>query len=511
MSDTLTKWMLPCAPILAAGVAIVAYHSGLPVEASVCAWVASLCALWWIFECLHIAVVGLVPLVVFPATGILSESVVARSYGHPMILLLMGGFFLSAAMENVGAHRRVALTMVKFVGGGSGRRLVLAFMLATGGLSMWISNTAAALMMVPIALAVLKQASDTALRVPLLLGIAYSASIGGMSTPIGTPPNVMFMGQIEKLFGIRYGFGSWMMVALPIVCVLLPVAWLWITRGLPDGGKLHVPDPGPWRTSEVRVLGALVVTALAWIFRAGPGGGWSAWLPTLANGESLIGDTTIAIAAAMFMFICPAGDPPEAPINLADDSRTPEVTDDADRPRDKKSLAYKHPAVALIATSSTLSPRLLSWSAAARIHWGILLMFGGGLALAEGFEATGLSAAIGQKLAIFSGAPPLLVILAVCLLITFLTEITSSTATATLMLPILGELAVATNLPPESVMIAGTISASCAFMLPVATAPNVIVFAAGGIKTTEMARNGLVLNFIAAFVIAGICHLMLVR
>lgn len=487
--DILTRAMLPGGPIIALLLAIVTHRSGLPVEAAICAATAALCAIWWIFECANIAVVGLVPLVIFPVTGVLNESETARAYGHPMILLLMAGFFLSAAMENVGAHRRVALTMVKWVGGGSGPRLVLAFMLATGGLSMWISNTAAALMMVPIALAVLKQSDAPALRVPLLLGIAYSASIGGMSTPIGTPPNVMFMGQIEQLFGVRYGFGAWMMVAMPIVVVLLPAVWWWITRGLraatsESDQRLTVPDPGPWRTSEIRVLSVLLVTALAWIFRAGPGGGWAGLLPnTTASGNSLIGDTTVAVASALFLFLCPAGDP--------------ESSDEAE------------PQTGLRREVPSISPRLLSWSAASQIHWGILLMFGGGLALAAGFEGTGLSAAIGRQLTIFSDAPPWLVILVVCLLITFLTEITSSTATATLMLPILGELAIATGMKPESVMIAGTISASCAFMLPVATAPNVIVFAAGGIKTGEMARNGFVINLFAAVLIAAVTYMML--
>ena len=493
--DILTKAMLPGGPIVALLIAIVTHRSGLPVEAAICAGTAALCAMWWIFECANIAVVGLVPLVIFPVTGVLNETETARAYGHPMILLLMAGFFLSAAMENVGAHRRVALTMVKWVGGGSGPRLVLAFMLATGGLSMWISNTAAALMMVPIALAVLKQSDAPTLRVPLLLGIAYSASIGGMSTPIGTPPNVMFMGQIEQLFGIRYGFGQWMMVAMPIVIVLLPAVWWWITRGLRASTseaiqRLSVPDPGPWRTSEVRVLTVLLVTALAWIFRAGPGGGWAGQLPTTAaNGNTMIGDTTVAVASALFLFLCPAGDP----------EPTGEATDQATAAAET-GLRREVPSI---------SPRLLSWSAASQIHWGILLMFGGGLALAAGFEGTGLSAAIGRQLTIFSDAPPWLVILAVCLLITFLTEITSSTATATLMLPILGELAIATGMKPESVMIAGTISASCAFMLPVATAPNVIVFAAGGIKTGEMARNGFVINLFAALLIAAVTYIML--
>lgn len=493
--DILTKTMLPGGPIVALVLAIVTHRSGLPVEAAICAGTATLCAIWWIFECANIAVVGLVPLVIFPATGVLGEANTAKAYGHPMILLLMAGFFLSAAMENVGAHRRVALTMVKWVGGGSGPRLVLAFMLATGGLSMWISNTAAALMMVPIALAVLKQSSSAELRVPLLLGIAYSASIGGMSTPIGTPPNVMFMGQIEQLFGIRYGFGAWMMVALPIVAVLVPAVWWWITRHLRSGAgnaneRLSVPEPGAWRPSEVRVLLVLLVTALAWIFRAGPAGGWSGLLPTTAaDGSSLIGDATIAVASALFLFLCPAGDP--EPSGDANGQSSVEG---------QTGLRREVPSI---------SPRLLSWAAASKIHWGILLMFGGGLALAAGFEATGLSAAIGRQLTIFRDAPPWLVVLMVCLLITFLTEITSSTATATLMLPILGELAIATGMKPESVMVAGTISASCAFMLPVATAPNVIVFAAGGIKTSEMARNGFLINLVAAATITAVTYKML--
>lgn len=488
MIDRLRRWLLPGAPLLAILLAIVVYLGGLPAKAAICAAAAALCALWWIFECMPIAVVGLVPLAVFPTTGILTEADVAGAYGHPMILLLMAGFFLSAAMENVGAHRRVALTMVHLVGGASGRRLVLAFMLATGGLSMWISNTAATLMMVPIALAVLSQSQAPALRGPLLLGIAYSASVGGMSTPIGTPPNLIFMGQIEALFDIRVGFGQWMRVALPIVIVLIPLVWWWVTRGLPSGPKLEVPHPGPWRRSEIRVLSVLGLTALAWIFRTGPYGGWSAWIPWVGDdGQPLIGDTTVAIIAAITMFVCPAGDPP------------------AEQPTDQSGAGSQ----AAAPRPRLLAPRLLEWPRAAKIHWGILLMFGGGVALARGFEASGLSAAIGEQLRVFQAAPPLLIILAVCLLVTFLTEITSSTATSSLMLPILGGLAVATDMTPQSVMIAGTISASCAFMLPVATAPNVIVFAAGGIRTDEMARMGLALNFMAAAVIAVTCWWML--
>lgn len=463
MFDILKRWMLPIGPVIATVVAIVTYRAGLSPPAAICAWVACVCAIWWIFECVHLAVAGLIPLAVFPLTGLLTEGQAAASYGHPMILLLLGGFFLSAAMENVGAHRRIALTMVRWVGGRGGKRIVFAFMLATAALSMWISNTAATLMMLPIALAVLKQANNPSLALPMMLGIAYSASIGGMSTPIGTPPNVMFMGQIEKQFGVDYGFGQWMKVALPIVAILLPSVWWYVTRGVDEGEPVEVPEPGPWRQSEVRVLVAFVFTALAWIFRAGPGGGWSGLL--LADGvdKSFIGDTTVAIIASLFMFLCPRGD--------------------NDRPND----------------------RLLDWSAANQAPWGILIMFGGGLCLAQGFEESGLSAAIGSQLTVFQGAPPWLIIVAVCLIVTFMTEITSSTATASLLLPILGQLAIATGLPPEAVMIPGVISASCAFMLPVATAPNAIVFSAGGIRTYEMARIGLWINLFAAGVISTLC------
>jgi len=473
MLETLKRWMLPLGPVLATLVAIVAYREGLPLAASVCAWVACICASWWIFECVHIAVAGLVPLAVFPALGVLSENEAASAYGHPMILLLLGGFFLSAAMENVGAHRRVALTMVQWVGGRGGKRIVFAFMLATASLSMWISNTAATLMMLPIALAVLAQAKNPTLRVPMLLGIAYAASIGGMSTPIGTPPNVLFIGMLDQQFGIQYSFAQWMRVTLPIVAILLPSVWWLVTRKVDEGEPIVVPAPGPWRTSEVRVLVVFALTAVAWIFRTGPYGGWAAWTPNAMLEKNTIGDMTVVIIASLFLFICPRGGN-----DVADDDG--EVT-----------------------------RTLLDWKCAASAPWGILIMFGGGLCLAQGFETTGLSAVIGSQLSVFASAPPWMVIVGVCLTVTFMTEITSSTATASLMLPILGELAISTGMSPESVMIPGVISASCAFMLPVATAPNAIIFSAGGIRTDEMASIGLVINLFAVVLISAVCFSLL--
>ncbi|MGI9472595.1 MAG: SLC13 family permease, partial [Rubripirellula sp.] len=440
MLDSLSKRMLPLAPLIGLVIAAICYHNGLSFEASCCAWVAIVCALWWIFECLHIAIVGLLPFVAFPLLGVVDHKTVAQSYGHTMILLLMGGFFLSAAMEKSGAHRRIALNMVRAVGGEGGRRMVLGFMLATALLSMWISNAATTLMMLPIALAVLHSSGNPSLRAPLLLGIAYAASVGGMATPIGTPPNVVFMGMIEDTFQIEFSFARWMMIGLPIVVLLLPAIWLWVTRGIKDAGPIEMPTVGRWRPSEVRVLAVFATTALLWTFRSAPFGGWSGFLP---NEGSQVGDTTVALAACLFLFLCPSGEarPTQSEGDAFREGGTPD--------RDTESSTQKSDGpFSLHRKRDTL----LDWPTAAKIPWGILIMFGGGLALAAGFENSGLSRAIGNQLTVFESAPPWLVVLSVCLLVTFLTEITSSTATATLMLPILGELAVATSMSPESVM-----------------------------------------------------------
>ncbi len=219
MFKSLSKWMVHLTPVIALTVSVACFYLGLSGPASCCAWVAITCALWWIFECIHIAFGELLPFVAFPLLGVLDHARVAQSYGHTMILLLMGGFFLSAAMEKSSAHRRIAVTLVRAVGGNGGRRLVLGFMLATSLLSMWISNAATTLMMLPIALAVLADAKDPRLRTPLLLGIAYAASVGGMATPIGTPPNVYFMSFMQKEYGIEMTFADWMKIGLPSVAV----------------------------------------------------------------------------------------------------------------------------------------------------------------------------------------------------------------------------------------------------------------------------------------------------
>ena len=460
----------PGGPLLAVLVYFASVAGELSQPAAACAAVAIVCAVWWIFEAYDIAVVGLVPFVALPVLGIADHNQVAAGYGHSMILLLLGGSLLSIAMERSGAHRRVALWMIHLVGGGSaggqsgggsGRKLVLGFMLATAGLSMWISNSATTLMMLPIAVAVLSQCREDRLRVPLLLGIAYAASVGGMSTPIGTPPNVIFISVLQSRFEAEMSFAGWMSYGLPVTAIMLPIIWWWLTRRLPASLDVDVAPRGRIRSAEIRVMAIFVATALLWVFRTGPAGGWRMWMP---GGPDVVGDATVALAAAVVLFVCPDGE---------------------------KSME----------SEGKSGGRLLRWSDAAKVPWGILIMFGGGLALATGFEESGLSAAIGGQLVGLVDVPGWLLVLCVCLLVTFLTEITSSTATAMLLLPIVAEVSVAAGLPPEQLMIPATISCSCAFMLPVATAPNVIVFGAGGVRTSDMARNGLVLNVVGVIVV----------
>ncbi|WP_237607219.1 SLC13 family permease [Roseimaritima sediminicola] len=484
-------WAGPLLALLAAGGCL---SAGTSVAAAACAAVAVWCALWWVFETVHLAVVGLIPFVAFPLLGVLSAGDVARSYGHSMILLLLGGFFLSAAMERSGAHRRLAVLMVRSVGGSGGRRLVLGFMLATAGLSMWISNTATCLMMLPIAMAVLKQVDgEPRLTNALLLGLAYSASIGGMGTPIGTPPNVMMVAYVQQTFDRDVGFFQWMSVALPIVALLLPVAWLWITRRVQSNVTLQMPPVGRWQSSEIRVLGVFLITALAWVFRTAPYGGWTAVLAIPGeDGRSMVNDSTIALGAALALFILPAGE------DLDDRSPDRHDPDRHDPDRHDREEGPRRPR-----------PRLLDWETASRVPWGILIMFGGGLALAAGFEESGLSRILGQQLRLVTDQPLWLLVLAVCLLVTFLTEMTSSTATTSLLLPILGGLALVSGLPYEYILVPATISASCAFMLPVATAPNTIVFGAGRLSTSTMARTGFALNLFAAGLITTACTLLI--
>jgi solute carrier family 13 (sodium-dependent dicarboxylate transporter), member 2/3/5 len=431
--------------------------AGLPTAACNTAAVTALCAAWWVLEPIPIPATSMIPFAAFPLLGVVDHEVIANAYGHTLILLLLGGFMLSAAVEKSGVHRRMALGMVRACGGG-GRRLVLGFMLASWACSMWISNTATTLMLLPVALAVIDGPAARTLAVPLLLGIAYAASIGGLATPIGTPPNVIFMAIYQETTGDAVSFLEWMQIGVPAAAVLLPLAWWWITRNLGGTVAPAIPAPGAWRAAERRVLAVFALTAAAWIFRTEPLGGWSGLL-----GLDTAADSTVALAAVVVLFLVPDGD----------------------------------------------GGPLLDWDTARRIPWGLLLLFGGGIAISAAFSASGLSAALGEALAGIASWPTVAMVLVICLAVTFMTEVTSNTATANLLMPVLAAAAAAAALDPRLLMVPATLSASCAFMLPVATAPNAIVSGSEHITTRDMAREGLALNLTGAVAITAVCTLLL--
>ena len=429
-------------------------------EASACwtAAVAVICAVWWIFEPIPIPATSLIPLATLPIIGVLTPAQVGESYGSPLVLLLMGGFILSTAMEKSGAHRRVALGMVNLFGGNSSRRLVFGFMAAAAVLSMWISNTATTLMLLPVALAVIERSDDDNLAIPLLLGIAYAASVGGIGTPIGTPPNLIFREIYQQNTGIEIGFLTWMSWGVPVVLIFVPIIAFWLTRRLNYQGHVDMPKVGAWQTEERRVFIVFTLTALAWVTRSQPFGGWKTWLEVPGAN-----DASVALLAVVAMFLIPNGK----------------------------------------------GSRLLDWETASRIPWGMLILFGGGIAIAKAFVISGMSAALGNALAGIAGWPILAMIAVICLCITFLTEMTSNTATTTLMMPILAAAAIAAGIAPEVLMVPAAMSASCAFMLPVATAPNTIVFSAGRFTTSLMAREGAALNLVGIVVISVMCYLLI--
>ena len=441
--------------------AVAADKTALAITAAV----AIICVIWWIFEPVPIPVTSLLPLTIFQLSGVLTANEVGQSYGSPLILLLLGGFILSKTMERSGAHLRLALFMVNLFGNTSSKQLVLGFMVTAATLSMWISNTATTLMLLPVALAVANQAKDKQLAVPLMLSIAFAASIGGIGTPIGTPPNLVFMQVYEQQFNKNIGFTEWMSWGIPVVLCLIPVTWLWLTRKLSYSGGFDMPDVGKWSIIEKRVMTIFAVTASAWITRKEPFGGWSSWLDLPAAN-----DASVALIAVILMFIIPAG--------------------------------YQ--------SENRKSEKLLDWETATTIPWGILLLFGGGITLAKAFGVSGLSATLADHLTELSTLPILLMIFTICLGVTFLTETTSNTASTVLLMPVLAATAMGSNIEPRLLMIPAAISASCAFMMPVATAPNSIVYASGFFTTKIMAREGIVLNICGAIIITVLCYFILV-
>ena len=451
----MNRWLIPLGPVLALVLYNMLVSSGWEFAPAATAGITFVCALWWIFEPVPIPFTSMIPLALFPLLGILTPNQVGQAYGSPLILLLLGGFMISTAMSDSGAHRRIALYMVNLFGGGSARGLVLGFMTASALLSMWISNTATTLMLLPVAMAVLDRA-DRQLAIPLLLGIAYAASIGGLGTPIGTPPNLIFMQVYADEFGQTPSFPEWMSWGLPVVALLVPITGLWLTRGIRLSRKVILPSVGIWTPAEKRVLSLFALTAIMWITRKAPFGGWSEWF-----GLPGANDASVALLAVIVMAITPNGE----------------------------------------------GGRLLRWEAASKIPWGVLILFGGGIAIASAFMQSGLADHVATQLEVFAKLPVWLMILLISLTVTFMTEVTSNTATASLLMPLLAAAAVAFEIDPFLLMIPAALSASCAFMLPVATAPNAVVYGSGRVTIKDMARAGLVLNLIGAVVITIVSYL----
>ena len=420
--------------------------------------ITTLCACWWITEAVPIPVTAIVPLGLLPTVGVLTPAQTGEAYGSPTVLLVLGGFILSASMVSSGAHRRLAINMVNIVGGKSSRRLVFGFMAAAALLSMWISNAATSLMLLPVALAILERTRDPKLATPLLLGLAYAANVGGLSTPIGTPANLVFVQVYSDTTGQDIGFLQWMRWGIPIVIVFLPVIGFWLTRKLDFEGRMDLPEVGLWTIVEKRVLGVFAVTAVAWMFRSEPMGGWSGLLNLTG-----VNDASIALLAAVSLFIIPDGK----------------------------------------------GGTLLTWENALKIPWGILILLGSGFAIARAFSVSGLSTILGEALTGLTAFPVLLMTAGLCLFVTFLTELTSNTATTALLMPVLAAAAAAANLDPIILMLPAALSASCAFMLPTATTPNGVAFSSGMFPIKTMAREGMIINLLGVVVITMACFILL--
>ena len=446
------------------------------------AGVAVLMATWWMSEAIPIPATALVPLVVFPVLGDATVDDVGASYGNNIVFLFMGGFILALAMQRWNLHRRIALLTVRAMGTRP-PRMIAGFMLATAFLSMWVSNTATAVMMLPIGLSVLllvgrmtaagpdagaddragagaeeegapERIEATNFGTALMLGIAYAASIGSLATIIGTPPNTLLVGYLDETHDVQIGFGEWMLLGLPLAAVLLVLCWLILTRWVfpPEmddipGGRAFLDEKidalGPIARPELTVLAVFVLAALSWVT-----------FP-LVQDEPVISDAGIAMTVAVLLFVLPSG----------------------------------------------RGVRILDWDHAVRLPWGVLLLFGGGLALSAQFEASGLTAWIGERAEALGGIPTVLVVVLVAAGVLLLTELTSNTATAATFLPLAGALAVGIGLDPMLLAIPVALAASCAFMLPVATPPNAIAFGSGYVTIGQMVRGGVWVNVVALVLI----------
>jgi len=418
-------------------------------------------AIWWITEAIPIAVTALLPIILFPLTGGLGLSETTASFGHKYVFLYVGGFIIAITIEKWNLHKRIALNIINFIGTNV-VKIILGFMVATAFMSMWISNTATSVMMLPIGMAIVAQLRDNPDTVEdenlifgkaLMLAIAYSASIGGMSTLIGTPPNLVLAGVVEETFGYEITFAQWFKFGFPISMVLLFICWKYLTnfaftfkqKSFPGGRaeiKKQLSALGQISYEEQLIAAVFAFTALAWITRS----------YLLKPIIPAIDDTIIGMISAIVIFLLP---------------------------------------------TKNRKRRLLNWEEAVKLPWGILLLFGGGMALAAGFKSSGLALWIGSQMTLLEGVAILLLILLLIAAVNFLTEITSNLATTAMLLPILYPMAKTIDVHPFVLMVSATVAASCAFMLPVATPPNAVVFGSGYLRIPDMVKTGIWMNILS--------------
>lgn len=443
----------------------------MPVQAVIVLAVTAWIAVWWITETIPLPATSLLPIVLFPLFGVLKVNDVAVSYADPIVFLYIGGFLIAIAIEKTGLHRRIALKIIRAMGTRLSM-IILGFMIATAFISMWISNTATAIMMLPIGLAIITATGSQdpvqqdKFRKALMLAIAYAASIGGLGTIIGTPPNLVFAGFVREVYNHDISFMEWFRIGFPVTVVLLILSWLYLVKiGFRLGSSLlqagneemqmqfyHIR---PITKAESRVAVVFVAVAVAWIIR-------SFVLQKFIPG---IDDTIIGVAGGLILFLLPSGNADNKP--------------------------------------------LLNWDDAGKIPWGIVLLFGGGLALASAFEASGLAQWIGQHLSGLSGVHMLLTILIMVLIVNFLTEFTSNLATVTMILPVLAPVAVSSGMHPYALMIGATLAASCGFMMPAGTPPNAIAFGSGYLTIWDMVKNGFWLNLVSVITITAVVYMLL--
>ena len=429
-------------------------------------------AIWWITEAAPISVTALLPIILFPLTDGLDLKTTTAAFGHKFIFLFIGGFVLAIAIEKWNLHKRIALNIIRLVGTNKSN-IILGFMIATAFLSMWISNTATSVMMLPVALAIIAQLKDNPKTLEnenitfgkaLMLAIAYSASIGGMATLIGTPPNLVFAGVIKTNYNIEITFLEWVSFGLPVSIILLTICWAYLTKyafkfkskefssGKDEINK-QIKSLGKISYEEKTVLIVFIITALLWIIQSF----------VLKKFIPNIDDTIIAIISAVTLFILP---------------------------------------------TKNIKSTILKWEDTAKLPWGILLLFGGGMALAKGFDSSGLAVWIGNQLTSLEAFPFILLLLILIASVNFLTEITSNLATTAMILPVLVSLSSVINIHPYFLLIGATVAASCAFMLPVATPPNAVVFGSKLLTINDMIKKGFWMNLISIFVLTILVYLL---